>query len=538
VGEQHGIEDWFLTAEERGNPAAGIDRGACAAGWSTGNRVEVLIDGAEYFARLFQVLCSLTPGDWVHFTDWEGDPDERLGGPGTDVASVLEDLARRGVNVRGLLWRSHPTQLKFSEQQNVTLTKRVNAAGGEILLDERVRRGGSHHQKLFVIRRAAAPEDDVAFVGGIDVCHGRHDDPRHRGDVQAVKIDERYSDRPPWHDAQLQVQGPAVAALADSFRERWEDPHPLDHRNPVRRIVRTFTRQPRHPDPLPPRRGEPAVRGPHAVQVLRTYPAKHPPYPFAPHGERSVARAYLKALRRARRLVYLEDQYFWSERAARALATGLRTHPGLRVIVVVPRFPDRDGRVAGPAARISRQRTTRILEEAGSDRVLVCDLENDDGTPIYVHAKICVVDDVWFVVGSDNMNRRSWTHDSELSCAVLDGTSDDREPRDPAGLGDGARTLARETRLRLWREHLGRGDVSGDEDLLDPSTAFAAFRESAAALDNWYARGRSGTRPRGHVRLHRPERVPPWHAWWAQVVARVVNDPDGRPRRHHRTDKY
>ena len=172
--------------------------------------------------------------------------------------------------------------------------------------------------------------------------------------------------------------------------------------------------------------------------MLRTYPAKQPAYPFAPDGERSVARAYLKALRRARRLVYLEDQYFWSESAARALADALRAHPELRVVVVVPRYPDRDGRVAGPAARIGRERATRIVEQAGGDRVLVCDLENEDGTPIYVHAKVCVVDDVWLMVGSDNMNRRSWTHDSELSCAVLDDTLDEREPRDPAGLGDGA----------------------------------------------------------------------------------------------------
>ena len=67
------------------------------------------------------------------------------------------------------------------------------------------------------------------------------------------------------------------------------------------------------------------------------------------------------------------------------------------------------------------------------------DLDNDEGTPIYVHAKVCIIDDVWMTIGSDNLNRRSWTHDSELSCAIIDETVDEREPADPAGLGDGAR---------------------------------------------------------------------------------------------------
>ena len=89
-----GVEDWFLTADERGNRMTRIDRGANAAGWSAGNRVEVLIDGATYFRRLHEVLCSLGRDDWVHFTDWEGAPDERLVGSGTELAEVLADLAQ------------------------------------------------------------------------------------------------------------------------------------------------------------------------------------------------------------------------------------------------------------------------------------------------------------------------------------------------------------------------------------------------------------------------------------------------------------
>jgi hypothetical protein len=121
---------------------------------------------------------------------------------------------------------------------------------------------------------------------------------------------------------------------------------------------------------------------------------------------------------------------------------------------------------------------------------------------------------------------------------VIDETLDEREPQDPAGLGDGARALARDTRLRLWREHVGRTETTGDDDLVDPARGFAAFRRAATDLDAWHAGGRQGPRPPGHVRIHRPDHVPATKAWWANAVYRVVNDPDGRPRSYRRADRY
>jgi len=534
-GGDQPLDQWFLTPGERGNPATGIDRRrADGTGWTTGNHVEVLVDGADYFRRLRRELCRLERGDWVHLTDWEGDPDERLDGPGSEIAKVLGDLAQRGIQVRGLLWRSHPRQAHFAEQDNTRLVRDVNEAGGELLLDERVRRGGSHHQKLVLIRRAR-PEDDVAFVGGIDLCHGRRDDSSHRGDPQAVQLNPRYGKQPPWHDLQLEIRGPAVGDLAYTFRERWSDPTPFDHRNPVRLAIRRITGQPRRPDPLPPPRADPPARGRAAVQVLRTYPAKRPPFPFAPDGERSISRAYRKVLGRARRLVYLEDQYLWSSHAAHLLADALRRSPDLHVIAVVPRFPEQSGRMAEASETIGRQRVLQTLYEAGGARVAVYDLENEAGTPIYVHAKVCVIDDIWLEIGSDNLNRRSWTHDSELSCAILDAELDDRTPRHPAGGSEPARQLARNTRLRLWREHLGRDDED-DDDLVDPTSGFSAFRATAAALDEWNESGRHGQRPPGHARPHRPDAVPLHSRWWARACHRLFVDPDGRPRHLHRSD--
>ncbi|MGI8550576.1 MAG: phospholipase D-like domain-containing protein [Dehalococcoidia bacterium] len=65
--------------------------------------------------------------------------------------------------------------------------------------------------------------------------------------------------------------------------------------------------------------------------------------------------------------------------------------------------------------------------------------------PVYVHAKIGVVDDRWITVGSANLNEHSLFNDTEVNLV-----SDD-----PG--------LARRVRERLWTEHLGE-DCAG----LDP----------------------------------------------------------------------
>ncbi|MDQ1467798.1 MAG: hypothetical protein QOH10_2213, partial [Actinomycetota bacterium] len=67
------LDDWFLTPGERGNPGTTIDRrprggDSAGTGWTEGNRVEVLVDGAAYFRRLHEALSSLDRDDWVLLT--------------------------------------------------------------------------------------------------------------------------------------------------------------------------------------------------------------------------------------------------------------------------------------------------------------------------------------------------------------------------------------------------------------------------------------------------------------------------------------
>jgi phosphatidylserine/phosphatidylglycerophosphate/cardiolipin synthase-like enzyme len=231
--------EWLLTAEERGNPATQIDAvREDGRAWTVGNLVGVHVDGASYFARLHELLTGLGPDDWIYLTDWRIDATRHLVGPGSELGPLLAGLARRGVNIRALLWRSHPALVGMNQDANRVLSTLVNRAGGQTVADQRVRRFGSHHQKLLVVHAPRDPVRCIAFVGGIDLSRGRRDSPGHDGDDDPVRIDPRYGRRPPWHDLQLEVRGPAVLDVDLTFRERWEDRTPPDRRTPLRAAPR------------------------------------------------------------------------------------------------------------------------------------------------------------------------------------------------------------------------------------------------------------------------------------------------------------
>jgi phosphatidylserine/phosphatidylglycerophosphate/cardiolipin synthase-like enzyme len=515
-----GMAAWFLTAAQRGNEATVLDdRSPGPQAWSHGNLVRPLIHGAAYFAELVRAVEQAQRGDLLMFVDWRGDPDEQLTGtPDSEVGQVLSRAAARGVAVHGLVWRSHWDDLGFSAGENRKLDEEVNRAGGCCQLDMRVRSGGSHHQKFVILRHPGRPEADVAFVGGIDLCHGRRDDADHHGDPQRQPMAKVYGDRPPWHDIQLAISGPAVSEVETVFRERWDDRQPLS-RSPVRLLAdrrRGADRDPvRLPPPLPP----PPPAGPHAVQLLRTYARRAGGYPFAPGGERSVARGYRKVLSQARHLIYLEDQYLWSREVGREIAAALTAQPGLHLIAVLPHYPDQDGALSMAPNLIGRHAAFEVIEAAAPGRFAAYGVENHAGTPVYVHAKACIVDDDWASVGSDNFNRRSWTHDSELSVAVWDTV---RTP-------DGCSRYARDLRLALAREHLD-ADPPGLADPRDPAAVYAAFAQSAAALQAWHDGGRRGQRPPGRLRPLKAAAPGHFTRLWAGAAYRTIYDPDGRPR--------
>jgi phosphatidylserine/phosphatidylglycerophosphate/cardiolipin synthase-like enzyme len=86
--------------------------------------------------------------------------------------------------------------------------------------------------------------------------------------------------------------------------------------------------------------------------------------------------------------------------------------------------------------------------DGGRGRFLACTLYQGGGgaRPVYVHAKIGIVDDTWLTIGSANLNEHSLFNDTELNVVTQDAA------------------LARDTRLRLWREHLDAPalEIAGD----------------------------------------------------------------------------
>jgi phosphatidylserine/phosphatidylglycerophosphate/cardiolipin synthase-like enzyme len=520
--------DWLLTKAERANSDSRLDdRHPGDVAWSEGNLVRPLVHGATYFAELHDRIEATRPGDLIFFTDWQGDADERLTGePGSEVVEVLARADERGVDVRGLIWRSHTEMLNFNASENRLLGRQLQSRGAEALLDMRVRTGGSHHQKLVVIRHRDQPERDIAYVGGIDLCHSRRDDARHLGDPQPVPMAKEYGETPPWHDVQAAITGPAVYDVETVFRERWEDPTRLT-RHPVYWAQDTLLRMDMSPDPLPDQAPPPPSPegATHIVQLLRTYPnlRRGRDYPFARGGERSVARGYSKAVLRSRHLIYIEDQYLWGQHVGNVFTEALHQHPDLHVVAVVPLFTDQEGFTARTPQLLGRARAMKQMIDAAPDRVAIYGIENHQGTPVYVHAKVCVMDDIWATVGSDNFNRRSWTHDSELSAVVVDPSADDHSPH------------ARRLRLTLAAEHLDR-EVDEDsllevmEDCIDARGFFEALSESAGRLDDWHASGQQGERPPGRLRCLQMPELGRLERLAATVPYLLLHDPDGRPK--------
>ena len=187
----------------------------------------------------------------------------------------------------------------------------------------------------------------------------------------------------------------------------------------------------------------PAPAGDVDVQVLRTVPEGT--YRFAPRGDFTILEGYVRALRSAERFIYLENQFLWSPEVVDVLADKLARPPreDFRLLLMLPARPSN-------GADTTRGQLGRLLDaDAGAGRLLATTITAHEGevsAPVYVHAKIGIIDDRWLTIGSANLNEHSLLNDTEMNVLTCDAA------------------LARNTRLRLWSEHTEQPWAAVDGD--------------------------------------------------------------------------
>ncbi|GBG88991.1 hypothetical protein CBR_g48601 [Chara braunii] len=267
----------------------------------------------------------------------------------------------------------------------------------------------SHHQKAVIVdvddytfgqkppplnMRQSRHRRVAAFIGGIDLCHGRYDNPSHplfrtlhvpmhgedfyQGCIDSAKLPHG-GPRQPWHDIHCRLEGPVAFDVLTNFTERWEKSgHLFGNSLPqLKDFVRILT-----PSEDSPQDGDPGVMVTHEsqpdtwhVQVFRSIDSgsvKGSAWPTEQDEvrargllmgkgvrfERSVQDAYINAIRRAQHFIYIENQYFMGSsymwrtfmnagcnnlipaEIALKIADKIRENERFAVYIVIPMFPE------------------------------------------------------------------------------------------------------------------------------------------------------------------------------------------------------
>ncbi len=368
------------------------------------------------------------------------------------LQNVLGYAVGKGIDVKVLLWACPET---FSHYSPKAAHEQLTAVGVNCILDDSANRlphpSESLHQKISIV------DGQYAFVGGIDPLielsgdFDRWDTPWHNF---ASSLRSNPADAFPhsWHDAHTLIEGTAAQDVEFNFYQRWNE-LVNRHKLPEGQLV---------PEPSRITRSALPYR---FVQIARTIPPET--YHFAPkEGIQGIAQHYANAFSIARQFIYLENQYFWlhaflgvdigdfgpnnpeMERNMHLLAQALER--GASVMILLPDHPN-VGRAFTDIGLNHLRKNAPGAAAAGRIQVFcLASSVNREGKeyyrPVYVHAKVAIIDDAWSTIGSANLNNRGMHDDAEMNVAVLQAD------------------FARDLRILLWAEHLGL--VNEDEQLI------------------------------------------------------------------------
>ena len=305
----------------------------------------------------------------------------------------------------------------------------------------------SHHQKFLVVK---GNNTAFAFCGGVDINPDRRDSPNHGAEGA-------------FHDVHAKIEGPAVIDVLNTFIERWRF---LFSNFPPDTPLNTPLANPSSM-PFQPNAGKYVCAG--CSDAMN--PESSNPFFSSEH---TPLDAFIRAINKAKKFIYIEDQYFTPypgtdpNTAANdtvGVLTALRAALPVidYLIIVIPNHTDQ------PQGRFRRQQviqSLKSLDQSEPHKVHVfylgrqgphaspeelategggssCSGGNAYRQEIYCHTKSWIVDDICAKIGSCNCNRRGFKNDSEMDIVVIDGALD-----------NGSRKFALDYRLDLWGEHL------------------------------------------------------------------------------------
>ncbi|KAL2243246.1 UNVERIFIED_CONTAM: Phospholipase D alpha 4 [Sesamum indicum] len=448
---------------------------------------------------------------------------------GVKLGELLKRKAEEGVAVRILLWDDE-TSLPVIKNKGVMKTHDEDALAyfkhTKVIcrlcprLHDKLPTVFAHHQKTITVDSRVQPSsrnrEIMSFLGGLDLCDGRYDTEEHslfqtlnteshcfdfyQTSLQGASL-HKGGPREPWHDTHACVNGQAAWDILANFEQRWTkqcDPSLLV---PVASI-QELSQQPNATSTTSERNWN--------VQVFRSIDhVSASPLPKNLKVERSIHEAYVDAIRRADRFIYIENQYFiggchlWEENKhcgcrnlipveiALKVASKIKAKERFTVYVVIPMWPE------GPPESESVQdilhwtRETmkmmyriigEAIEESGErghprdylDFFCLANREKvvkGEFVPpynphpethywnaqkhrrfmVYVHSKLMIVDDTYLLIGSANVNQRSMDGQRDTEIAI--GCYQSRTREDGMDNGD-----IRAFRMSLWYEHTGRAD--------------------------------------------------------------------------------
>ncbi|MES2492999.1 MAG: phospholipase D-like domain-containing protein [Pseudomonadota bacterium] len=416
------------------------------------SRAHVVIDAAAYF-ELMQVAM-LRARQLILMIGWDFDTRVRLG-PGrrwwnaprrqhypARLGAFVVWLANRNrmLKVRVLKWNFGALKFVLRGTMIFDLIRWARHPSIDFKFDSAHPLGCSHHQKIVVI------DDTFAVCGGIDMTAERWDTCEHR-EHESRRRKSAHKHYGPWHDITMMLEGQAARALGELGRARWC------------RAGGTSLQpcSPQAETAWPPKLE--AEFTDVEVGIARTS-AKWSDYPEIRENEA----LFVEMIARAQRFIYAESQYFASRRVAEALAERLARPDAPEVVLINPLTAD--GWLAQASMDTARVRLLHAIGEkdiGGRFRVFV---PYTGAKPIYVHAKLTIVDDEVVRVGSSNMNNRSMGLDSEADVFI--------DARRPANDRAEVRDTIRDLRYRLLAEHCGL-DPSAIPALLDVHGTMAAM---------------------------------------------------------------